>query len=270
MVWAYETLAAMPEWIVHECTSDFDYEILQTIFGAVYMIMTFVFSPTDMGIPASRPRRYTIMVLKAMSKPLLSFDKQGFGSIAFARCVLTGHVFFSAGVHIVGKYVEELAASLHFPARKPDGSVWSMREVLSAARRASARRFERYCEKRKLPKKYIVNLTQSLKRFSHTEIVPTLLCKTSLLWDMLLERLLVPLEYLSVMCIPVFDDTKPQEDMFPVERLARSGVLESSDITYLAGNGMSLAAIGAVLLHLFSTVQMHTPCTPAASSEDRT
>jgi hypothetical protein len=43
---------------VHECTSDFDYSTLERVFGdGRFAVESIVFSPTDLGIPSSRPRR---------------------------------------------------------------------------------------------------------------------------------------------------------------------------------------------------------------------
>ena len=64
MVWAFETLArlAAPDVIVHDCTPRFDTGALELIFGGMFVVMSLVFSPTDLGWPANRPRRWTLMI----------------------------------------------------------------------------------------------------------------------------------------------------------------------------------------------------------------
>ena len=73
-VWAYTTLRMMPDAIIHECTEDFDVSILRAIFGALYFIATLVFSPCDLGIPSSRPRRYTLLLLRTRCQFALPYD----------------------------------------------------------------------------------------------------------------------------------------------------------------------------------------------------
>jgi hypothetical protein len=61
MVWAFETAAWAPHIVIHECAPRFDVAVLQAIFIA-YVVTTLVFSPTDLGYPASRPRRWTVLI----------------------------------------------------------------------------------------------------------------------------------------------------------------------------------------------------------------
>ena len=56
---------------------------------------------------------------------------------------------------------------------------------------------------------------------SLSEMVPTLLTKTSVSWSMLAERLLIPMEHLAVMGVPVFREGRDVGRMFGVEILAR-------------------------------------------------
>lgn len=105
----------------------------------------------------------------------------------------------------------------------------------------------------------IVNLSQSVRRFQATELVPTLLTETSALWNMKMQRLLLPLEHLSVQCVPIFDDSRLFDDRFAIERLALSRDLSDRAINQLAGNGMNLAAVGSAILFAMVSVAFHLP-----------
>ena len=77
------------------------------------------------------------------------------------------------------------------------------------------------------------------------------------MFSMRLARTLLPLEYLCCQGVPVFGlvarrDSTPA---FGVIRLALSDALSDTEVCQLAGNGMHLAAIGAVMLHVITSVQ---------------
>jgi hypothetical protein len=65
VVWALETLEWRPEVVLHECTPAFEASMLEALFGEHYSVHSFVFSPVDLGIPSSRPRRHR----REQSKP---------------------------------------------------------------------------------------------------------------------------------------------------------------------------------------------------------
>lgn len=110
IVWAFDTLAALPHLIVHECTPAFELGLLVTIFGALYQICSNVFSPMDLGVPCSRPRRYTIMLRKGYFAETVPYHGAGgFRELFFRRVVLTGHAFCCAPAKFVKKYATRLA-----------------------------------------------------------------------------------------------------------------------------------------------------------------
>ena len=60
---------------------------VDTLIGSLWNIQSFVFSPVDLGIPASRTRRYTICMLQNSAKllPEASFE-QAFSAPRVAGC----------------------------------------------------------------------------------------------------------------------------------------------------------------------------------------
>ena len=111
-----------PAIIVHECTPEFDMQQLIMIFGSFYLIRSCIFSPTDLGLPMSWPRRYTIMMLRSIFQLLVSFDVYGFGSIFFRSVRLTGHASWQAPQQIVKPHISEFAEKALLPSQQADGS----------------------------------------------------------------------------------------------------------------------------------------------------
>ena len=108
--------------------------------------------------------------------------------------------------------------------------------------------------------RFIVNLAQnyaSMRRLS--EVAPTLLTKTTLLWDMQKDRLLVPAEYLLIMGIPFYKEGRMQHHRSCVELALLRGQLSANTLRFFCGNGMHLASVGNVLLFMLS---MAVPLSP--------
>ena len=61
LVWLHQQRAFRPHWIINECSPSFDTGLMTRVMEGVMTTETLTFSPLDMGIPASRPRRYSIM-----------------------------------------------------------------------------------------------------------------------------------------------------------------------------------------------------------------
>ena len=254
-VWASETAFWEPDMVLHECTAEFDVQQLERFFSPRYLISSIVFSPVQLGVPTSRPRRYTIMVHRDRRAQRTSFTLDTFGRMFFRTCQTSGHIFWCAPNHLVSSFVEGLASRLHLPANQPNGVAWPCRSVLPEGDLQRLLAYEKGCRKKRKALRCIVNLKQNYSFMrSLSEMVPTLLTKTSVLWSMQAERLLIPMEHLAVMGVPVFREGRDVERMFGVEILAREGVLTNDQIIQLSGNGMSSIAIGSVLLFALGVV----------------
>ena len=254
MVWAVSTLSARPDFILHECTEDFDVATLELVFSALYLITSFVFSPRDLGIPASRPRRYSILVLRARFEPTVQYALEGFGNMFFRRLQCNGHAYWTAPVARVDAMVQTMASKKGLPSTQPDGSQWPIREVMSSSKHTKLLGYERLCGKTRRRLQYIVNIHQtSAHCHGLSDIVPCLMTATSTVWSMTHNRMLIPLEHLCVQGIPVFTPFRGQR--YAVERMGLAGtMLRGQHIVHLAGNGMHLSAVGSVLMFMLGSV----------------
>lgn len=273
-VWCGETLAAMPDIILHECTLDFDWSVLDTFFGSAYIVCSFAFSPTDLGIPSSRPRRYTLLVAKERFSLRSTFDGSGFGRDMFRRCMATAHIYACAPTVYIERYLHYLAEKRHLPATSESGEQWPMRMLLRESLHQRLLAYERAADRLRGRRVYIVNLMQEwgfVRRFS--ELAPTLMTRTSLLWDMSADRLFIPEELLVMIGIPIFAAERLQEDRVGIEVLALAGDLQPDAIRFVTGNGMHMGAVGSVLLWTFSVLApatgslSHPPCMPARGAD---
>lgn len=66
LTWAFWAARAGPDCIVHENVCPFDWKFFEdpAIFGGRYWMASQCHSPVDQGIPANRPRRYTVLLSK--------------------------------------------------------------------------------------------------------------------------------------------------------------------------------------------------------------
>jgi hypothetical protein len=235
--------------------------MLGRLFGEKYNIQSFCFSPVDLGVPSNRPRRYSILILKSLFVARLSYDAAGFGGLFFQRTIMDGHIYWFTSRDEVGAYTRSMAEKKHLPDSKPDSQSWSMRDVLPEAEYQQLLGYERRCMKKRGRLELIVNLGQNFTfDKSSTTICPSLLTRTSTLWSMRAERLLLPLEHLCVMGIPAMEALAEIHPMHPAERLFRSGQLSIGQLKRLVGNAMHQISIGSVLLFALGTSQRRVAC----------
>ena len=264
LAWAFETKFWAPDLIVHECTSDFDIGMLQRIFGEAYIIQSLVFSPVSLGIPASRPRRYTLMIARDSLVPQCPFTREGFGALMFKRCVADGHIFWTAPPEEVASSMREYYERLRLAPVQASGDPWECEDLLPASQQQRLWNYRKACKKACKCLRCIVNLQQEAHFMrSLSERMPCLLTKTSSIWSMRHSRLLTASEHLGVMGVPIFAPGRHDDARFNVELLALGRGISARGTRHLAGNGMCLSAIGSVLLFALATSATAAP-QPAA------
>ena len=252
--WASEVKFWDPDFILHECTEDFDVELLHNIFGSAFVLFTVRFSPVELGIPVSRPRVWTLGFNRARVVCHLPFSRDTFGKFFFRQLLLDGHIYFEATPEDIKLRFLQCLAEKQKLAMDVDGELGvACRELLPEALHQMLLAYEKHCRKKKKPLDFIVNLRQKpsfMQGFS--SIVPTLLTHTSILWSMRKNCVLPPLGHLDVMGFPVFVKMEGNERS-GLEQLALAGGLSDIEILSLAGNGMVAAAVGSVFMFGLAT-----------------
>lgn len=271
IIWCFQVLGLGPEYIIHECTPQFDISVLQVVFGERYHIQSFVFGPTDVGVPEKRKRRWTLMSLKRAVNFSVGFDAGGFGNIFFQHCATTGHVFFCAAESDIDDENAIMASKRDLPARQPSGERWPERQLLAAGNHGRLMMYEILIRRRRLPPKYIVNIAQTaaVAGDTYSEFVPSLLTATSLLWDQTQERTMLAKEHLGVQGVPFLSTDIELTSHFPVIRTMQRGQLKDSQVRHLAGNGMQVKCIGSVLMFALSCSRKIDSCAAPALLRDR-
>ena len=208
LVWFHGLRVSKPSIIINECTPNF-VEILQRMMDEQYISATVVFGPVEMGIPCSRPRRFTVLVRRDLCKrqrvpPLILFEEDRFLGIIAAKMVANADMFLRATPQDVQQYAAHLAKQRGVAL--PDDVILASSLLLSPWLRNQLTNYRSVLNsKGKLPldSEFFVDLSQSAydrARMSH--IIPCLL-RNSVLFAMKANRPLTPAEYFCVQCLPI-------------------------------------------------------------------
>ncbi len=213
--------------------------------SSLYDVTVLNFSPITLGIPASRPRCYMILVRKGSLQwhpevvsvgPAVVFNR------IFSRALSAGgEIYLRAPEADLELHVEELAAKRGLAPHKASGRKWRCKQVLPYSQR---RRIQLHLESsapaHAAYPNIFCNLRQSPSFGSLSAVMPTLL-RGSVIYSFQAERVLVAKEHFEVMGYRMFSE--------PTAGFAGAlDGLSNCQLRGLAGNGMHLAAISSVLL----------------------
>ena len=99
--WIREMLILLPVIIIAECTTLFDHETFAAAVACHYTLVSLVFSPTDVGMPVERIRKYMVLRRTTVCKSLMDFTPEGFGRVFFRQVKINGDVFYRAPAEMV-------------------------------------------------------------------------------------------------------------------------------------------------------------------------
>ena len=86
--------------VIHECVPRFPLWLLEMMLGAEYNLKSKIWCPTDLGVPARRPRKYTIATRKSTMvevAPAFAYDSSGFEDLLFQTVQADADVFLWKG-----------------------------------------------------------------------------------------------------------------------------------------------------------------------------
>ena len=245
VVWFYLISQTKPDIFIHECTARFTEDVIKVALSDDYIIESKLLCPTDFGLPARRPRRYTLGRKKSSMRILVDFDGDGsmFSDLFFREVRLSGDAYCKAPPGLLKKYKVERAASLKLPSTV-GGKMWPEHLLTTDA---NLRSMKKYCQLKKSHPKYSECTLADVSQSSGTpwrtlhRFVPTIL-RNSNLWNFVQERWLHPLEYLHILNVPVWS----RRHRFALRNFC--GNLSLQDCQSICGNGMNLSQVGIVLL----------------------
>ncbi len=243
LVWLASTGKVCPHLFVNECVPSFDAMSILPMFLQNTEFSSVVFGPDDLGIPAKRDRRYTIGWRKDFWRPAIALDSKNFKTVAGRVVKVDGRIFMRASADQVREYNNRLAAARHLPAPE-DGESYRCLDVMRSADRL---RLER-CVEGSARENLFWDVTQGhMRPRSQTRCIPTLL-RNSLIFETSTSRLILPFEMLCAQCLPF---SLPEGNEFAKFQPVSLDLLEAlgdRTVRHLAGNGMTLPAVGSIIL----------------------
>ena len=271
LTWCMELMWLQPHMAIHECTPFFDVAWLVAACSSLYFIQTLVFSCLNLGQAYNRKRRYTILLHKGHRIFNLSYEV-GFSTIFFKDVVEDAtKAYFIAGQAAIDECLKKLAANKFIC----DHAGWSCRDLLPECLRQRLLGYEKLARRRFLPcNKYIVNLCQEASFTGLNgaslgfSVVPTILTKTSTLWNMRLGRLMLLEEMMLVHQVPTLDDLNQKGiPPFGFQTLLAENGLPENYFVHLLGNGMALCQLHAVMLFGLATTLKKSSIAVAIKAE---
>ena len=246
--WIREMLILLPVIIIAECTTLFDHETFAAAVACHYTLVSLVFSPTDVGMPVERIRKYMVLRRTTVCKSLMDFTPEGFGRVFFRQVKINGDVFYRAPAEMVEQLVAAMAKRMHLPAMP--GRPWQWLQVAAQGTKA---RLEKALEHiqvksqgRQLEALHL-DVAQNIKFTAPTPFIPALL-PNSIIYSTQFKRVMLAYEHMEVMGMGVFVDTD-DETKCPFKELVMHESVKPKMIAQWAGNSMAASAVGTVTLY---------------------
>lgn len=257
LVWLFDSMR-YADMLIHENVFGYYGGVILDILKQDFVCTFRAFSPSDLGMPANRPRIYLVATRKTRfaSHPL-DLQLPLFERIFFRQQILEGRVCFVASADEVRAMKLAFLADRHgqgllfgFGAGDIDDLAWD--DVLESGMAVRLSEYRALAQTKALTtSKPIVNLAQNANHFSMSGFVPTLL-QASFLFCMHPEvnRPMTPLECFTVMGI---DAHGVGQHSCHLARFFSCAGVPAKKLRSLAGNGMHLAAAGSVLMYALAT-----------------
>ena len=212
--WCKERLVMQEDLILVECVLNFDDTMLAELFAEDYDLLTLRVSPTLLGEPVERGRKYMILlrkeklewhpaIAKANAVERGSLRLESAFSRLFARTLrMSGDMKFRAPQDDIAARLQTLAAAKKLPRATRSGRGWSSFQLCSQAMRDSVNAHESWLRSHIGAggsfDGWICNLAQRPAFMPPTQHVVPALLRKSQLWLMAKARRPLPMEMLEV------------------------------------------------------------------------
>ena len=260
LCWARERVLArqQEQFAIVECVIGFDDEFLAEIFDGHFSLTTLRITPTMLGDPIQRHRKYMILfsdssklqwhpsILK-FGSPQAAFEK------LFARNIIMDcDERLRAPAEDIASNHKVLAVRRGMPEVRRSGRNWTGFQILTPALKTAVRFHEQVIQENEgtLKNPYVVNLHQSPNYVRTNRGVASALLRTSRLWSVNKRRLLHPLEYLELQGLNIWDN-----DEFQCEFASALRQLSERQVRQMAGNAMHLRVVGVAIMFCLACSQ---------------
>ena len=285
LLWRRERLLFGERITVIENVESFDRDTLLVVFPQ-HSVTVFQISPNQFGVPASRTRKYCVLLAEGCCWSNAVKDRL---YQAFEECFCSQHgwcnpvEFLSAPQTLVDRYHSYLAVQRGFPACQASGLAWKAKHVTKAGQLQRIREWERMVREAKGlgPREVypvFMNATQNADRSPFALQIPALITNMQL-WSMEKQRFFLTPELLEVQGFPMFQrESVPEEFMCPFRRVifrdleilesgsrvkneggSRDTPLTHAAVRRMAGNSMSMPCLGAVVMFTLAWTVHHAP-----------
>eukprot|EP00971_Amphidinium_carterae_P002914 57128-Amphidinium_carterae.1 len=244
--------------VIIENVIGFEERVVERLLGAHFDVQVIVVSPTTLGLPVERRRKYLVLLSRSMRKWRRGItDHQAcfealFGSTCSSN--LSGDHFMRARSEDIASAIEKMAHSRNMPLKSRSGRGWSWFQALSPSLQASVEAHEKCVEQHghDIRSAMLTNLLQrpEFMKPNLSGTVPALLKSSSYLWSFRYRRSLLGAELFEVQGHVIYED-----NAYTCDFLERIKSTSEQDLRKLVGNSMHLAAVGAVLLYSLACSQ---------------
>lgn len=256
-----EIVMFSPDAVILECTRQYRHEDINEILGQRYDMWPITFSPTEVGVPSERYRKYMVLLQKhgrLSWTPSAELTLETFLGAFGRRLASNGHVYLAdTPEHVVEAEASRWAARRHLPPKDADGKRLAFEDLLTRKAVERMQSWQTLLESNGYSgdDEMMFDISQNAK-FGHlTDMVPAITRKNCP-WSHCLRRPLTLEEKLEVQGYPILAAeatlgvTLPWSTVF--DRVPR-GALAS-----MAGNAMHLVAIGLTLAYTLACTQDST------------
>lgn len=258
VVWLHLAARMLPDVLIHECAPRFPVWILE-LFLPQYKFLHKVWCPTDGGVPAARPRCYSIAICTTTMIPsgvTDIFTAEKFEEIFFRQCTSTADVFLFLEPTEVETSLRRRACQRGLVLADHASESLSREAVMCPSHLARLDAYKRVCRSRGCKGPWIANLQQSpdsTMALTHGKL-PVVTC-SSQLYSIERDRYLEKREVMASFLLPVHT-WSPAWFEGPRHVFQRAAILDELSFhaaKSLVGNGMSLIQVGAAIMFALCT-----------------
>lgn len=254
-----ETWWSEPDMVLLECTRSYRHADLDAVMGSKYSLTFLVFSPTQVGVPSERYRKYMVMIKKDGRLRWHSgceLSESNFLKIFGRSLSVNGHVYLleSPG-DLVRAELARWSARRHLPEKDKDGLRFQFAELLT---RKGRRRLQAWKDRLHArghddeQEQLFCDLAQSPDYGNLTTLVPALTRK-NMPWSLFLNRPVLPSERLEIMGWPAINPEATLGLGLPWKSAIPSS---PAKIASLTGNAMHFASVSLVLAYTLAFTEV--------------
>ena len=258
-----------PDTVVLECTRGYRHEDLELVLGSKYTLCQLVFSPTEVGIPSERFRKYMVMMkIGGMLKwkPGAEISEANFLKTFGRRLAVSGHVYMhSTPDKLIQSELDRWASRRNLPSRDADDKAFSFKSLLTTSRLAILEEWEEHATARGHgPQDEVMHDIAHHPQWGNLTAAAPAITRKNIPWSRQLSRPMLVEEKLEAQGFPVMHPEATLGLECPWGSALRN--MSPSKLSSLAGNAMHFAAIGFVLAYVWAYTDMNSTSDSDSSS----